>query len=116
MRGVLVLALALEACTYHPTPNDDPGTAVDAAPGVDSAIGSDGGADADTRTWVVIETLTIPVANGAQVTSQMSLAMGITYHLQAHGTYVIDNSMGTLGDAEYYDFAQQTPYDITPIG
>jgi len=72
--------------------------------------------DAPLPAWTVIEALPIPVANGAQVTSTMSLALGITYHLRVSGSYVTDDNVipNTLADAEYYDYA--APKDVTPIG
>jgi hypothetical protein len=54
------------------------------------------------KSWVVIETLTVPV-NGTSVTSQTALTNGVTYHLRASGTFVIQSSQGTL--AEFWDFA-----------
>jgi hypothetical protein len=109
----VVLLAALGACGYSPTPT---GPATDASPGGDGTIAGEDAESDGGQQLTLIETMTIPVANGAETQSQMSLAAGTVYTLRASGTFVIDNVAGTLGDAEYYDFSQQTPFDVTPIG
>jgi hypothetical protein len=52
----------------------------------------------------VIETLTVPV-NGQSVLSTTALGSGVTYHLRASGTFVIQSTPGTTADAEFWDFA-----------
>src|SRR4051812_10012893 len=76
--------------------DDASAPASDAPPTIDAAATPDGPLptiDAPPLpTWTVIETLNVPVANGAQVTSVMSLALGMTYHLRVSGSYVTDNN------------------------
>ena len=83
----------------------DSGDDVDAAGDATQAT-VDAPPDSPTQTnksWVVIETLTVPV-NGTSVTSQTALTNGVTYHLRASGTFVIQSPQGTLADAEFWDF------------
>ncbi|HUS31828.1 MAG TPA: hypothetical protein VMZ53_25180 [Kofleriaceae bacterium] len=108
MRVVLLTLLVgcgFEHGAWGPASTVDAGDDVDAAIDAEAMVIVDAPPDPppSTKSWVVIETLTVPV-NGQSVTSQTALANGVTYHLRASGTWVIQSTPGTQADAEFWDF------------
>jgi hypothetical protein len=70
--------------------------------------GGIGGAGGDSRTWTVVDTLTLPV-DGSDVVSTFVLQDGEGYRLRASGVCIPRD--GDEGDAEWYDFSDPKTMD-----
>lgn len=112
-------ACALGACGFTPGTLPGPMAIEDAqASEVDAQqVAADAAVDAEVDaitpppppTWVVIDTLTVPV-DGNGVMSAVTLGNGVGYRLRAEGTFVIQSPQGTPADAEWWDY-NNTPVD-----
>jgi hypothetical protein len=89
---------------------DDAGVTTDATTDDGAAIDAASDASDSQKSWVPIETISVPV-DGTTRTSTTVLQAGVTDHLRAQGTFVIQSPQGTLADAEYWDFSMQPPLD-----
>jgi len=98
IRGMRLLwpLACLAACSFRSPAHslDGPGTSDDGGGG----------------TWAVIEMINVPASGIAQL-SKRSLDAGVRYRLRASGTCYVGTQQ--LGDAEYFDFNNGSPIDIT---